>query len=54
VWVALETHDISMGMRLTSRRAWFGLTMLSLSAFVASVYAAAGWSISTFARLFGH
>jgi hypothetical protein len=48
--VALEPHDISMGLRLTSRKAWFGLTMLSLSAFVASAYVVVGQSIWTFVR----
>jgi len=45
--VALEAHDISLGMRWTSRRAWFGVTMLSLWGFVASGFVVAGSYIWT-------
>lgn len=44
LWVALDDRSISLGLLLTSPRAWSTSTKRWLAASVASVFAVVGWS----------
>lgn len=53
VWVALDVHGTSIGMQLTSLRAWSPWTKRSLLVFVVSASVAAGLPTSILDRLVG-